>query len=57
MLLMGVIYLIIDTYLLYYPYVQMNLFVIYYLIAYVNSLIHINFFFMSSEICKDYIEY
>ena len=54
---MGVIYLIIDTYLLYYPYVQMNLFVIYYLIAYVNSLIHINFFFMSSEICKDYIEY
>ena len=56
MLLMGVIYLIIDTYLLYYPYVQMNLFVIYYLIAYVNSLIHI-FFFMSSEICKDYIEY
>ena len=56
MLLMGVIYLIIDT-LLYYPNVQMNLFVIYYLIAYVNSLIHINYFFMSSEICKEYIEY
>ena len=46
MLLIGVIYLIIDTYLLYYPYVQMNLFVIYYLIAYVNSLIHIFFFYV-----------